>query len=330
MVERQNAMLPRIVLETPQPNERVYDQNISVAGTFESNGDDPDPSVVRLRCGDVLLGQTSRLVARPDGLVGFRLLGRFPENGQDERDEILSLTLEKLGDREERLLGQVTVHVVPSQLGRRAYGEVLAPTQTKVLHRENIYGSGPPIEEPGPEMLRLILEYLPAGSSVVDIGCGAGAYGPPLAAASHPWTGLELNPDCCSILDRRRLPYRKLEAAAAPFPFGDGEFDAALCIEVLEHVAAPNRFLAEVARVIEKRALFSVPNLEVIPYFHGREVVPWHLLEADHKNFFTRASLHSLLQKYFGSVEVLSCGVHPVRSPEEVPLHVHFFAVADK
>jgi SAM-dependent methyltransferase len=322
--------IPRAVIDTPQPNDRIYEQNITVAGRLEPPASVPEQASIRLSCGDILLGQTRHLVPRPDLSLGFRLLGRFPENIQEERDEVLSLTLARPGDGQGRLVAQVEVRLVPSQLARRAYGEVLMPTQSRLLHRENIYGSGPPLEDPGPEMLRLILEYLPARTSVLDVGCGAGAYGPPLRAAAHRWMGLELNPLCCSILDRRQLPYRKMESAVSAFPFQLGEFESAICIEVLEHVAEPDRFLAEIARVVQRRALFSVPNIEVIPYFHGREVVPWHLLEADHKNFFTRASLYSLLRKYFRCVEVFSCGIHPVRSGEEVPLHVHLFALAEK
>jgi hypothetical protein len=58
--------------------------------------------------------------------------------------------------------------------------------------------------------------------------------------------------------------------------------------------------------------------------------VPWHLLEADHKNFFTRASLHALLRKHFARVEVFSYAAHPLPTPDEVPLHVHLFAIAEK
>jgi hypothetical protein len=82
--------------------------------------------------------------------------------------------------------------------------------------------------------------------------------------------------------------------------------------------------------VIRGRALFSVPNLEILPYLHEWGVVPWHLLEADHKNFFTRASLRTLLRKYFPHVEVFPYGEHPLKTRDGIPLHVHLFAVADK
>lgn len=44
-------------------------------------------------------------------------------------------------------------------------------------------------------------------------------------------------------------------------------------------------------------------------YLHDWRVIPWHLLEGDHKNFFTRTSLRTLLQRYFRQVEIFSYGV---------------------
>ena len=78
---------------------------------------------------------------------------------------------------------------------------------------------------------------------------------------------------------------------SARLPCSDAEYDSAICIEVLEHTKDPETFAAEIARIIRGRALFSVPNMELLPYLHDWRVVPWHLLEGDHKNFFTRASL---------------------------------------
>ena len=68
---------------------------------------------------------------------------------------------------------------------------------------------------------------------------------------------------------------------------------------MLEHVKDPETFLREIARVIRGRALFSVPNMEVLPYLHDWRVVPWHLLEGDHKNFFTRGQLAQLCWRDF-------------------------------
>jgi 2-polyprenyl-3-methyl-5-hydroxy-6-metoxy-1,4-benzoquinol methylase len=257
------------------------------------------------------------------------MLGRAPDFKGEAHDAILRVTA-SWEDETEIEIAHRAVRLVSAALTQRPYGEVVYPENATLLHRENIYGSGPPLEEPGGEALNLILGYLPARSSVLDIGCGAGAYGPPLIAAGHDWLGLESNSHCCVILARRQLPFRRVDSEAGQLPGADGEWESAICIEVLEHVKEPDVFLAEIARVTRGRTLFSVPNMEVLPYFHGWNVVPWHLLEGDHKNFFTRASLRSLLARFFRTVEVFSYGGHPLRTREDVPLHVHLFAVADK
>jgi hypothetical protein len=151
-----------------------------------------------------------------------------------------------------------------------------------------------------------------------------------LITAGHDWLGLEANPHCCGILKRRELPFRKVDLGSADLPCGDAEYDSAICIEVLEHTANPEKFVAEISRIIRDRALFSVPNLELLPYLYDWRVVPWHLLEGDHKNFFTRASLRALLTRFFRHVEIFPYGEHPLRTRDDIPLYVHLFAVADK
>jgi 2-polyprenyl-3-methyl-5-hydroxy-6-metoxy-1,4-benzoquinol methylase len=162
------------------------------------------------------------------------------------------------------------------------------------------------------------------------VGCGAGACGPALIAAGHRWTGLEVNPDCLQLLEQSGLPFRHATRRTERFPCTDEEFDEAICIEVLEHIEHPKPFLKEVSRIIRKRALFSVPNIEVIPYFKDWETVPWYMLEGDYKNFFTHTSLHELLARHFLRVEVFSYGEHPLRTRDGIALHAHLCAVAEQ
>jgi hypothetical protein len=132
------------------------------------------------------------------------------------------------------------------------------------------------------------------------------------------------------MLTKRNLPFRSPAEGSGTFPCLDGEFDDAICIEVLEHIPEPDAFLAELARSTRYRTVFSVPNMEVIPYFSTAQVVPWHLLEGDHKSFFTRSSLRELLSRHYRRVEVFSYAEHPLRPAEDIPLHIHLFAIADK
>ena len=318
-------------LDTPAPGQSVSDEAIFLSGWFNAPARDPASCVVRAYVDDWLCAETRIFFSHVTDAArtGFRLLGKLSTAGTEPREATLRVVA-SWNDGTSSTLTEQPVRLVPALLRARPYGEVLYPENETVLHRENIYGSGPPIEEPGIEVSNLLREYLPKGSSVVDVGCGAGAYGPPLMAAGHDWLGLEANPHCCGILERRQLPFRRVDLESRALPCADGEWDTAICIEVIEHVKDPVTFLGEIARVTRRRALFSVPNLEVLPYLYDWRVVPWHLLEGDHKNFFTRGSLRSLLARFFRRVEIFSYGEHPLRTREGVPLHVHLFAVADK
>lgn len=315
---------PKIVIESPLPGQSIYDESIFISGFVDLGDRDPASGVVRAFVGEVCCAQTRLLFPRANKqALGFRMLGRIPSGNSQPHDVVLRVVIANI-------VAEQSVRLIPARLRDRPYGDVVFTDNKTILHRENIYGSGPPIEEPGIEVSDLLRAYLPECASVVDVGCGAGAYGPPLIAAGHEWLGLEANDYCCDILTRRRLPFRKVDLAAARLPGTDGEFDSAICIEVLEHTKDPETFAGEIARVIRHRALFSVPNLELLPYLHDWRVVPWHLLEGDHKNFFTRASLHALLSRSFRHVEIFPYGEHPLRTRDGVPLFVHFFAVADK
>jgi 2-polyprenyl-3-methyl-5-hydroxy-6-metoxy-1,4-benzoquinol methylase len=316
---------PRAGIESPAAGQNVYDEALFISGWIELAGLDPASCLLRAYIEDVCCAETKILFPRPrDNRFGFRMLGRITPSVSEPRDATLRIALA------EQTVAEQTIRIIPASLLDRPYGEVVCPGNEKVLHRENIYGSGPPIEEPGVEVAELLRAYLPKNASVVDVGCGAGAYGPLLIEAGHDWLGLEANPHCCGILGRRNLPFRKVELESNRLPCADAEYDSAICIEVLEHTKNPEVFVSEIARIIRGRSLFSVPNMELLPYLHDWRVVPWHLLEGDHKNFFTRASLRALLSRFFPRVEIFPYGEHPLRTRDGVPLFVHLFAVADK
>lgn len=341
----QDVKLPALIsglkadVESPAPGQSLYDEAILFSGWIYAPGCDSAKCSVRAYLDDLCIAETQIFFCRPDiseklGLslrtpTGFRMLGKIQSAATAPREATLRIVALWNGERSS-VLAERSVKLVPALLRQRPYGEVVFPENEALLHRENIYGSGPPIEEPGIEFANMLRAYLPAGCSIVDVGCGAGAYGPGLIAAGHSWLGLEANAHCCEILLRRQLTFRRVDPESRALPCADGEWDCAVCLEVVEHIKEPEIFVGEVARVIRGRALFSVPNIEVLPYFHDWGVVPWHLLEGDHKNFFTRGSLRALLQRYFRQIEIFPLGEHPVKTRDGIPLYVHLFAVADK
>jgi hypothetical protein len=247
-----------LVIESPAAGQSVYDEAIFVSGSITVGDHHSASWIVRADVDGHHAGETRLLFPTADpARRGFRIWFRIAPGITEPRDIVLRVGagIDDPG-RVEQIAAEQTIRIIPASLHARPYGDVVNPENERLLHRENIYGSGPPIEEAGVEVSELLRAYLPAGSSVVDIGCGAGAYGPPLQAAGHEWLGLEANDYCCEILTRRQLPFRRVNSDSPQLPCRDAEFDCAICIEVAEHTKDPAAFVREISRIVRRRALF--------------------------------------------------------------------------
>ena len=93
---------------------------------------------------------------------------------------------------------------------------------------------------------------------VLDLGCGAGFLANELAALGHAVTGLDPtneNLDVARAYDLTgRVDYLLGDARDVPFP--PGSFDVVCAMDLLEHVEAPERVIAEAARVLRPGGLF--------------------------------------------------------------------------
>jgi ubiquinone/menaquinone biosynthesis C-methylase UbiE len=99
--------------------------------------------------------------------------------------------------------------------------------------------------------------------SLVDVGCGEGVLTERWAARlDGPVVGVDLDdPGLHAEWAGRAAPNLEFRAMTAErLEFGDGEFDAAAAIEVLEHVRDPDSVLAEMSRVAQRHLLVSVPR----------------------------------------------------------------------
>jgi ubiquinone/menaquinone biosynthesis C-methylase UbiE len=103
-----------------------------------------------------------------------------------------------------------------------------------------------------------------APESVLDVGCGEGGLTTQWAArlAGGTVVGIDL-PDPKLEAHWRASDRPNLEfttGRAEELPFGSDEFDLVAAIETLEHVADPERAVAELARVARRHVLVSVPR----------------------------------------------------------------------
>lgn len=231
------------------------------------------------------------------------------------------------GDAPPVPFGTRMIRLATRDYRRGLFPEFLDPQTIELRHRSHLFRTGPPAAEPSPECVALICERLQPGTHrrLLDVGCGIGAYARPLRDAGFDWMGCEVDAARCTALAQAGLPHARVERDT--LPFADGSFDAALCIEVLEHVVDIDTFLREVRRVA-REVIISVPNGELIPFLAPQLVTPWHMLEPDHKNFFSRWTLRDALARHFAAVDVVAYGPAPVRTLEGAELYYHLLAHA--
>lgn len=174
-----------------------------------------------------------------------------------------------------------------------------ANREGRVLTRSDIYGSGPAAETLSTDAQKLVRKY--CNGSVLDLGAGCGALAQYLPRKSR-YLGIELNPSSVEVA--RRKGRNVILGDIRLTPLTDSSFSTCAMLEVLEHIDDYEAVLSEAHRLCSSHLVLTVPNIGVLPAISKFQVVPWHLLEATHVNFFTAETLQKLLSKFFAKVEV--------------------------
>ena len=131
---------------------------------------------------------------------------------------------------------------------------------------EGLRGHGP---EFFAEYHAMVRKYVPTGSMILEAGCGTGASCALLAGEGYRVTGTDLSG---LFLDRslESEAVRLMAADVSALPFPDGQFDAVVSHQMIEHVVPVGRALSEMGRVVKPGGLVLLmsPNL-LSPFIPG-------------------------------------------------------------
>ncbi len=158
------------------------------------------------------------------------------------------------------------------------------------------------------------------GSSVLELGCGAGGTGRAVIAAGKAghYTGVELDPKAAALARASFSEVIEGNVEALDLSRLEGRFDALIASEVLEHLIDPQATVAKLARCLKPGAevYASSPNIShwhvIRNLLRGRfEYEEVGLMDRTHLRWFTPQSFRTMFES--AGIEVLS--VEPIRVP---------------
>ena len=100
---------------------------------------------------------------------------------------------------------------------------------------------------------------------VLDVGGGMGRMSIPLSRRHHV-TLTDISPQMLELARPHAGERLQLQVAdARALPFGDGEFDDVICIDLLPHIPEPLQLLAELRRVLRPGGRLVIDSTNSIP-----------------------------------------------------------------
>jgi methionine biosynthesis protein MetW len=158
-----------------------------------------------------------------------------------------------------------------------------------------------------PGLERLFVRNIPVGSKLVDVGCGnSSVCGLWFQQRGCDYLGVDVSEHAIAEARTSGLNVRKIDDASR-LPYADETFDAAVCLEVLEHLFQPQIVASEILRVLKPQGILiaTVPNAAYwrrrVELLFGR----WNPLGDDlsiqqpwrdpHIRFFTRSRFSAML-----------------------------------
>lgn len=166
-----------------------------------------------------------------------------------------------------------------------------------------------------PGLVKLFTTHIPTACKLIDVGCGnASLCGWWFQQRGCDYLGVDVSAHAVAEAKAAGLKVCRVEDAAL-LPYPDDTFDAAVCIEVFEHLFEPHKAAREILRILKPGGVLvaTVPNaaywrrrVELLlgcwnPFGDDLSIEqPWR---DPHIRFFTRSRLRAMLVSV-GFVEI--------------------------
>jgi SAM-dependent methyltransferase len=114
------------------------------------------------------------------------------------------------------------------------------------------------------DLITQTLRRLTPSGTLADIGCFTGyATERYRAAGFQSAVGFDMNDTTLERTKARGVEARKWHAGVEPCPAGDGEFDATVAADIIEHIVDTDYFLSELKRITKTGGyiIITTPNL---------------------------------------------------------------------
>jgi 2-polyprenyl-3-methyl-5-hydroxy-6-metoxy-1,4-benzoquinol methylase len=182
---------------------------------------------------------------------------------------------------------------------------------------------------------RIVLDEIPDGARVLDVGCATGYLAAELSCRGCIVDGIEFDPaaaqqaraHCREVtVGDLEAPETRAEVQRMLAGAGVGGPDFIICADVLEHLRDPSTALAWLRTLLAPggRAVISVPN---IAHWTGRRALlrgrfdytDFGLFDRTHLRFFTRASAAELARRAGFAVRAERLAGAPLPLESRVP-----------
>ena len=150
-----------------------------------------------------------------------------------------------------------------------------------------------------------LLNFVPAGSKVLDVGCNGGQFGKKLIADKGCSVfGVDISSNAIMEAKKHLDAARVMDIEQESLPFKDEKFDIIVFGDVLEHLVNPEKVLIDFKKNLSPngKVLVSLPNVANISVRFRLLVGKWEyrpsgILDETHLRFYTLKSMKRLFAK---------------------------------